>query len=456
MFSKARERISEAALPLSVLVFAFLILSTEWTVQREIKSQATKRSLETIAFADTLRANVERELGPLLSVSRGLGSYIRVHHDGIDPSRMQAALADLHEDIDHVQNLAVAQGYLVKYVYPLKGNESVLNLDYRQVPIQLEQIEHAIMTRRGVLVGPANLVQGGQALIYRYPVFVNDEYWGVISTVINTQSFFNAAFADAASQPYEFAISKISEGGEPGGVFFGDVRLFSDKDAYITTSVLPNGRWRWAIRGTAPSTGVSLVMLIRGLGWTLSIVASLLIFVFLRERVRLANYALYDGLTGVANRRLLEERMKQHFSFLERSSGQTCSVFLLDLNGFKQINDNYGHAAGDAVLQAVAKRITEQVRSMDTVARLGGDEYVVIVNHEQEGSLLPLLEQRLRNSITAPIQYKGKNLSIDLSIGMATYPQDGKTLNELIDTADLRMYSEKQSVKANNGLAPPA
>jgi diguanylate cyclase (GGDEF)-like protein len=450
MFSKVRERISDAALPLSVLVLALLLLSTEWTVQREIKNREARRSLETLAFAGALRTNVERELNTLLSISRGLGSYIRTHHDQLDPLKTEALLADLYDEVDHVQNLAIAADYRVRWVYPLEGNEKVLGLDYKRVPLQMEQIEQAISTRNGVLAGPSNLVQGGQALIYRYPIFVEGDYWGVISTVINTRSFFNAAFAEAASQPYVFAIRKISEGGEPGDVFYGDPQLFSDSHSYITTSILPNGLWRWAIKETVSSSSVSVVTVIRVLGWTLSIMASLLIYLFLRERARLAEYALYDGLTGVANRRLLAERIKQHFSLLERTPNQTCSVLLLDLDGFKQINDSHGHAAGDVVLQTVAKRTTAQVRSMDTVARLGGDEYVVVINHEQNGNLLQTVEQRLRNSITKPIPYRGKVLSINLSIGIATYPQDGATLDQLIDKADSRMYSEKLETKTSS------
>jgi diguanylate cyclase (GGDEF)-like protein len=447
MFSSVRQRISEAALPLSLLVLALLSLSVEWTVQREIKSRETRRDLEILAFSGTLRTNVERELNTLLSISRGLDSYIRVHHKSIDTDKTKALLADLYYGVEHVQNLSIAEGFRVKWVYPLRGNEKVLGLDYRAVPLQFEQIEQAIAARSGVLAGPLSLVQGGQALIYRYPAFVENRYWGVISTAINTQSFFNAAFAEVSNQPYVFAIRKISEGGEPGEVFYGDPQLFSDKHAYIKTSVLPDGLWRWAIKETAPAPATSMILLIRGLGWTLSLLASLLIYLFLRERVRLANYALYDGLTGVANRRLLAERMKQHFSFIERSPDQTCSVLLIDLNGFKQVNDNHGHAAGDVVLQTVARRITAQVRSTDTVARLGGDEYVVIVNHEKDGDLLESLKQRLRDAITGPVGYRGIRLSIDLSIGIATYPEDGATLDQLLHTADGRMYADKHDAR---------
>ena len=126
----------------------------------------------------------------------------------------------------------------------------------------------------------------------------------------------------------------------------------------------------------------------------------------LRElSARLAEQAVRDPLTGLANRMLLEERLRAVLA-RDGRSGATTGLLFLDLDGFKQVNDRLGHLVGDAVLQAVAQRLTGAVRPSDTVARVGGDEFVVLVEDTDEESLGQLVD-RLRASVTEPLALSG-------------------------------------------------
>lgn len=152
---------------------------------------------------------------------------------------------------------------------------------------------------------------------------------------------------------------------------------------------------------------------------------------------------MYDSLTGLANRRLLVDRLDQTISRLGREENAICTVFFFDLNHFKKINDRFGHKTGDVVLSTIAQRVREEIRASDTVARLGGDEFVIATVDNKGSVYVEQLEERLRSIIRKPIEMDGFDLHVDVSLGIAAYPQDGKSTGELLKIADQRMYEDK-------------
>jgi len=166
----------------------------------------------------------------------------------------------------------------------------------------------------------------------------------------------------------------------------------------------------------------------------------------LREREQLlVVQARHDSLTGLANRNLLADRF--HFA-VERSkrSGKSFALLMIDLNGFKSINDNYGHVAGDAVLVATAKRLVGALRASDTVARLGGDEFVLIIESIEETQELDHIGQKLIDTLSEPIALgNGVVVNNGASVGLAFYPDDGADMNDLLNVADQAMYECKSS-----------
>ena len=166
----------------------------------------------------------------------------------------------------------------------------------------------------------------------------------------------------------------------------------------------------------------------------------------LREREQLlVVQAHHDGLTGLANRNLLADRF--HFA-VERSkrSGKSFALLMVDLNGFKSINDNYGHVAGDTVLVAIAKRLVGALRASDTVARLGGDEFVLIIESIEEAQELDHIGQKLIDTLSEPIALgNGVLVNNGASVGLAMYPDDGADMNDLLNVADQAMYECKSS-----------
>ena len=152
--------------------------------------------------------------------------------------------------------------------------------------------------------------------------------------------------------------------------------------------------------------------------------------------------ARHDALTNLPNRRLFLERLEDAIARAKRSQ-QPLALLFIDLDKFKDINDRFGHEAGDAVLKSVADRLNANVRETDTVARLGGDEFVVLLEHLTNTEKVAEIASKLCRSVHAPLPYGDQLLTIGMSVGVGMYPQDGDTLDQLINSADRAMYQAK-------------
>lgn len=157
----------------------------------------------------------------------------------------------------------------------------------------------------------------------------------------------------------------------------------------------------------------------------------------------LIQQAMHDPLTGLANRRLLEDRALQAIAQAERRGG-IVAIALFDLDRFKAVNDGHGHALGDALIVTCAERLTAISRNEDTVARFGGDEFVVVLTQlEDENELLAAIK-RLHQLMAGKYLLQGHDLHVNTSMGVAVFPRDGLNIETLIKNADIAMYHAKE------------
>src|SRR3984893_10086112 len=155
--------------------------------------------------------------------------------------------------------------------------------------------------------------------------------------------------------------------------------------------------------------------------------------------------ALYDSTTGLPNRDLFDDRLTHAIALATRHSW-TLAVMFLDLDRFKCINDTHGHAVGDEVLKEVAKRLLQHTRDEDTVCRNGGDEFLYLLMNPQGSENIERIAGALLKTIGQPIEMGDLQLVIKASIGIAVYPEDGTTGEELIRNADTAMYRAKKTM----------
>jgi diguanylate cyclase (GGDEF)-like protein/PAS domain S-box-containing protein len=159
---------------------------------------------------------------------------------------------------------------------------------------------------------------------------------------------------------------------------------------------------------------------------------------------RVAYLAHHDMLTGLPNRALFADRLQQEIArSVRRNAG--FALLCLDLDGFKLVNDRYGHAAGDEVLRGVAQRLRESVREEDTVARLGGDEFAVILPGAATRAEVEATCRSVAPRLAAGLSFEGIHFTLSLSAGVATFPADGRDGDTLVRAADRAMYSAKRT-----------
>jgi len=158
---------------------------------------------------------------------------------------------------------------------------------------------------------------------------------------------------------------------------------------------------------------------------------------------RLKRMAQYDQLTQLPNRALLRDRLKAALADARRGTGHMALLYV-DLDRFKQVNDSFGHAVGDMLLQTVANRLKGCVRDTDTVARIGGDEFVILLHSLHAAEDADHVAGKIRQVLIQPMRLDGHNLHIEPSIGVARYPEHGREEQQLFRHADQAMYAAKR------------
>jgi diguanylate cyclase len=160
------------------------------------------------------------------------------------------------------------------------------------------------------------------------------------------------------------------------------------------------------------------------------------------EVAKAHRFACHDELTGLPNRRLLQDRFNQVVARGIRQHQQVVLLFI-DLNGFKGLNDAFGHAVGDRVLEQVGARLTGCIRASDTACRYGGDEFVVLLPEIQDQEQAIAVTAKIRAELDVPYAVGNSTITNSASIGMAVFPTDGCELGELIQASDRNMYRNK-------------
>ncbi len=194
-----------------------------------------------------------------------------------------------------------------------------------------------------------------------------------------------------------------------------------------------------AVRGQIVSATVATGACLSG------IVLACYLVGLLHERAMTEHQATHDGLTHLPNRTLLIDRIDRSIAHARRND-RAVGVLFVDLDRFKEVNDSFGHAAGDSLLKAVANRLRDCVRDEDTVARLSGDEFVVLLPHLNATSEVLVVAERVLEALAHPFTVAEEHVLVAASVGIAVYPDDGATAEEVLGSADAAMYHAKVEV----------
>lgn len=174
-----------------------------------------------------------------------------------------------------------------------------------------------------------------------------------------------------------------------------------------------------------------------------------------RRSQQFEHRAHHDALTGLPNRERLMQRLEAALA-AARQLGRSLPLVFLDLDGFKPINDRYGHAVGDALLQALAQRLRRQLRGDDLLARVGGDEFALLLSDAEDADRACRIMAKLEAALQEAFPIDGLSLRVGCSWGLALYPDDAQDASALLAAADARMYRHKQARRADARADNPA
>jgi len=233
----------------AALVIGGLALAIYFAEKINREQFASAERAEVLHSLTVVRDALEGNLNSDIQLVRGLIAVIALVPDA-GQKRFEMAAQPLFSGRTQLRNIVGAPDMVIRWVYPLSGNEKAVGLDYRTVPGQFAAVEQARLTRQVVLAGPINLVQGGVGLVARLPVYLPDKdgreyFWGIVSAVIDSEKLFAASGLKDETLPVAIAIRGKDAKGPEGDVFFGDPAVFNAKPVQATIH-LPHGSWEIA------------------------------------------------------------------------------------------------------------------------------------------------------------------------------------------------------------------
>lgn len=373
-------------------------------------------------------------------------SVLVVQNEG-DIEDFEGVAAAIVDD-PSIKNILIAPNGVVSHVYPLEGNEEVIGFDYFAEGAGNKEAVLAKENGQLILGGPFELVQGGQALVGRLPVYLEDgkhhnRFWGIVSVTLNYPQALNGAeLATLEDMGFAYELWRISPDTGERQVIAASSAGYSAEARYVERPVtIFNAEWYFRIAPIREWYQYVEAWISIFLGLFLSL---LLGFLYLnnydlkRMRKELQNLSEKDTLTGVLNRRGLFQIMERLMNDWEDGF----SLSYLDLNKFKGINDNYGHNAGDRILQSFTYVLQKHAQETDIIARIGGDEFILIFRDKERAAQY---FEKVRAALQEPVILgRSKSIQISFSLGQANYPEDGITIDELIAKADEAMYDAKR------------
>ena len=436
---KNRIKIVTLVFTIFMIIFGVVINGIWHEVQEEQHNLARLNAQNRII---SLIRDIEETYGVVSSLDILLtdgGTFEIKDFDGTAKKLMQ-----FHPFIDSLQ---LAPQGKVTQIYPLAGNESgMIDLinDEKRGPIS----RYSRDNHRTTLQGPFIMKQGGMGIAVRHPVYMRDaagkeKFWGFTIAIIRVPDVFHSTVETLDKFGYAYALyndEPISN--QWALVIKSEKDLVAPETKYF--QVLGT-EWKLSVEPVGGWSGMQEIFpqIIAGLFLVLLLTAMTNMLLLLeRDKQIFVKMSLKDELTGMGNKRSFDYALEYLFNNKEKFG-----LFYVDVNFFKEINDTYGHNIGDLVLEKIAKRLSEVAGYH--VYRLGGDEFAILVDEDISEDVYMQIKKRLEKTSAKTMQCQDVKLTVMVSIGFARYPQDGQSLQQLLENADGRMYKDK-AIKHQN------
>ncbi|MDD9271375.1 EAL domain-containing protein [Paenibacillus sp. GCM10023248] len=385
-------------------------------------------------------------------------------------------------------NIIIAPGGVMKFIFPLKGNESIVNWDLLKDPREnvQQQVLRSLQTKKMTMDGPFKLLQGMNGLVARKPIYHDGVFWGFVSVGVDLDHLLSEAELKEEEARHEQLA--IRSAGLPA--FFGDDAVFQSNPL---TAAVEFGDNKWELAALPQISAVQSIekqiLMTRSSFITILMLGLIFFLYMIRQRdmlsravnertqeLQLANedltamneellagqqelqqstkrlqesehmlsyMAYHDVLTGIHNRAHFQMVLKEQIVYKEISQS-SLAVLFFDLDNFKMVNDSHGHHMGDLMLREVVNRILQSELTYHTFARFGGDEFAILLEDYANVEEIERFCEKLIDILKPPCHLSGRSFFISASIGIVQYPHGGRTWDSLLKNADIAMYMAKK------------
>ncbi|MCO4786848.1 MAG: EAL domain-containing protein [Marinomonas atlantica] len=414
------------------------------------------------SIARTQATEIERSLSLSFTSTQILAHQITLADNKLE--HFDSYAKNIMQSIPGIDNIQLAPNGVIEHIYPLEGNEGALGLDVLNHSKYSEAARTAIENRNMIMIGPLNLVQGGSAVISRMPIYKSidgpksNEFWGFASALIMlTPLLNNTGIHELEKEGYAIKIEREHADSSEIFQFYRSLKPLNS-DTLVKAGIgLPTGTWTLSISNDINGNVLTRTFNMLLITILLATVCSLSLYHILirpielqkevnKKTLELKELAFKDPLTGLPNRRYLNDHFQQ--LIFQIKEHQTLGAFIyFDLDNFKSINDTIGHDIGDKVLVEVAKRLYQHKRTQDIVIRLGGDEFAIVVTQADSIGDVEDIAQKIISCTQKIINIDHKEFKQSTSLGITLIPNHGSQALELMQCADVALYEAKRRGK---------
>ncbi len=419
------------------IYFALLIIScviTFFYYENRMKEEEARNVVLQQSYIERIKLAITSVAQPISGFDRAS----KIYHHNITDEEFRILAEVMYDPETHIA-ISYSPAGVTTHVYPFEENKAVIGHDILNSTLTRKEALKTIASKKTTMSGPYPLIQGNKSgIVIRNPVFGmnndQEEFWGFISLVIASPNFLSVTgLLNLSNLNYELSLLGFHNG---ENVPIWESANFAIGNAPYEEFEIYNSPWKFSIYRPGEFSRIfqqSLWLL-----GTLITVSSVLYHIISYLELRNLSYKqqiVKDKLTDAYSRTYLDE-----YRF-----NQSYSLFYIDLNKFKPVNDTYGHEVGDKLLQSYVLRLREHFKKDTPIIRMGGDEFLVVVNEVLTKKDIAHIKTRIENLSAQPFKVERHILEIGASVGCATYPYHGDNLEELIKHADEEMYKVKRA-----------
>lgn len=439
----SKNRVRLLAIFISSFISLIIIFTLENIINLNLKKLEQQEKMNIMESIIDYKSSIEKEISSRIQLANGYLAFIKTFPEADAEFNLKYVENLIDKNDRMIKNISVLKDTTIVWTYPQTGNKSAIGKDLLKIPDQRESVLFA--KNKGIVVfqGPVNLIQGGVGFISRIPAFdKQNKYWGQVSIVISGEELEKELLNFQNNTALK--ISLYNRADFPNKPFWGE-HISEEEKPLIFNTFISGAEW---VIAAVPSLGwkdsFSQYLYWNIMNVLLALIIGVLIYNYIYKSYMVNQQVNYDTLTGVHSRAFLDSYIPIVFARTKRTNTKV-GVLVIDLNNFKSINDKYGHIAGDKALQTLAKNLKELCRDTDNVMRTGGDEFLMVFTDLKSQEDFDKIIKKVEEKSKISMHFNTKTIEYSYSVGASVYPDNGNTIDEIINIADKKMYFNKKN-----------